>query len=126
MALPHARTWYALGMLLVVAVIVGSLLPLRAVAGVGVDDKVQHLLAYAAMALWFGGLLAPQRYLWLGLLLLALGLAIEVVQGAMGLGREASVGDVIADAGGVAAGLALCMAGLRHWARWLEQWLGRI
>ena len=81
---------------------------------------------YAALALWFGGLLAPRRYLWLGLLLLALGLAIEGVQRAMGMGREASVGDVVADGAGIAVGLGLCMAGLRHWARWLEQWLGRI
>jgi VanZ family protein len=123
--LPHARTWYVLGTLLTLAVIVASLLPLRAVSHLGMDDKLQHALAYTALALWFGGLMEPRRYGRLVLALMAMGVAIEIVQGVMGLGRQADAVDVAADAGGIAAGLALCLAGLRHWARWLEQWLSR-
>jgi hypothetical protein len=59
----------------------------------------------------------------LAALLLALGAAIEVAQGLMAIGRDADLHDFYADAGGVALGLGLCLAGLRHWARWVERCL---
>jgi hypothetical protein len=120
--LRHARAWYLLGAGLTLLVIIASLVPARDLPRLRVNDKVEHVCAYLALALWFGGLLAPRRYLQLALVLLALGGGIEIAQGLMGLGREADWRDFWADALGVAAGLALCLAGLKHWVAWLEQW----
>lgn len=120
--LRYARAWYAIGMGLTLGVIVTGLLPPRDLPHLRISDKLQHVTAYLALALWFGGLLAPRRYLLLALALLALGGSIEIAQGLMGLGREADWYDFYADALGAALGLSLCMAGLRHWATWLEQW----
>jgi VanZ family protein len=118
----HARLWYALGALLTLAVVVTSLLPARELPRLHVSDKLEHLLAYLSLAIWFGGLVRVRRYLWLALALLALGGSIEIAQGLMGLGREADWRDFIAGACGVGLGLLSGLCGLRHWVRWLEQW----
>jgi hypothetical protein len=120
--LRHARLWYLLGIGLTLTVIVASLVPARDLPHVRVSDKVEHFVAYGSLALWFGGLLPLRKYPWLALALLALGGGIEITQGLMGLGREADWRDFYADAWGTALGLGLCLAGLRHWVRWLEQW----
>jgi VanZ family protein len=118
----HHLTWYFLGVLLTLVVIVSSLVPNEDLPHVRVSDKVEHIVAYSGLALWFGGLMPPRRYVYLALALLALGGGIEIAQGLMGLGREADWRDFYADAFGVALGLALCLAGLKHWASWLEKW----
>jgi len=46
------------------------------------------VVAYLALSLWFGGLLAPRDYFRLALGLLALGGGIEIAQGLMGLGAR--------------------------------------
>ena len=118
----HARIWYLIGMGLTLLVVVTSLVPSRDLPHLRLSDKWEHLIAYLALALWFGGLVAPRRYVFLALALVALGGGIEIAQGLMGLGREADWRDFRADALGTALGLSLCMAGLRHWVAWLEQW----
>src|SRR5436305_12105923 len=120
---PHARFWHVVGVGLVLIVVVASLVPAGSLPHLGVTDKVEHTVAYGGLALCYGGLLSPRRYLWLGLALLALGGAVEIAQGAMGWGREADWHDFYADAFGTALGLALCVAGLRHWPSWVDQWL---
>lgn len=123
---PHARTWYTVGLLMTAIVVVTSLLPPGDLPQLGINDKVEHGLAYTALTLWFGGLVEPRRYLWLALLLLALGGAIEIAQGLMGLGRQADVRDLYADSYGIAAGLLFCLLGVRHWVRWSERWLSKL
>jgi VanZ family protein len=118
----HHLTWYFLGALLTLAVIVSSLVPNEDLPHVRVSDKVEHIVAYSGLALWFGGLMSPRRYVYLGVVLLALGGGIEIAQGLMGLGREADWRDFYADAFGVALGISLCLAGLQHWASWLAKW----
>jgi len=118
----HARLWYALGALLTLAVVIASLVPASELPRVHVSDKLEHLLAYLSLAIWFSGLVRVRHYPWLALALLALGGGIEITQGLMGLGREADWHDFIAGAGGVGLGLLLGLIGLRHWVRWLEQW----
>jgi VanZ family protein len=121
--LRYSRRWYLVGALLVLVVIVSSLVPRQDLPRLDVSDKVEHRTAYLGLAVWFGGLLPPRRYALLGLALLLLGGSIEIAQGLMGLGREADWKDFYADAVGAFAGLVMCLLGLRHWARWIEQWL---
>ena len=118
----HHLTWYFLGALLTLVVIVSSLVPNEDLPHLRVSDKTEHIVAYAGLALWFGGLLPPRRYLYLAVALLALGGGIEIAQGLMGLGREADWHDFYADAFGGALGISACLAGLQHWASWLEKW----
>ena len=60
----------------------------------------------------------------------ALGGAIEVAQGTMGLGRDMDIHDWIADTGGVLIALAIlltCVPRRRgSWLRWVESLIGRI
>ena len=120
--LPHARLWYALGVLLTALIVISSLVPQRDLPVLRISDKIEHAAAFSALAIWFGGLLPQRRYAWLALALLALGGAIEIAQGLMGFGRLADVRDLIADAWGIAFGLTLCALGLRHWAQRVERW----
>src|SRR5260221_12059381 len=116
--LRHARVWYVLGAVLTLLVVIASLVPARDLPRLHISDKVEHVAAYLALSLWFGGLLAPRNYFRLALGLLALGGGIEIAQGLMGLGRTADWYDFYADALGVALGLSLCMAGRGRWAGW--------
>lgn len=121
----HARTWYLLGALMTLVVIVASLVPAHDLPSVSVNDKVEHISAYVALAIWFGGLFTRRAYLWLALGLLILGGAIEIAQGLMGLGRTADVKDFLADGLGVLIGLSVCLAGFGHWVSWIERWTRR-
>jgi hypothetical protein len=122
---PHARIWYSMGALMTLIAIVAMLLPSRALPTLALSDKFEHAVTFAVLALWFAGLIELRGYLWLGLLLLGLGGAIEIAQGLMGFGRQADVRDLFADGAGILAGLALALMGLRHWVRWFERWLSR-
>lgn len=102
----HKRRALRIGaaiLLLAVAgfVLWGSLTPRPPSLGAGVSDKVQHFVAYFALALlafaaW------GRRSLRVGLAVLTFGLLIEVLQGLEHVGRSASALDGLADAGGVA------------------------
>jgi VanZ family protein len=75
-------------------------------------DKLRHASAFALF--WWVGMRALPRAGWpLALGLLAYGLSIELAQTLLTTDREASVGDVLADACGLALGWALL--------RWLGQ-----
>ena len=123
--LAHARTWYLLGLLLVLAVIYTGLAPANDLPTVSLNDKLEHAIAYTITAVWFGGLITRRHYWILAASLLALGAAIEVAQGLMHLGRSADIVDWLADAGGVAVGMAVCIAGLGHWVSWIERLVRR-
>jgi VanZ family protein len=123
--LAHARTWYLLGVLLVLAVTWSCLVPPSDLPPVGMNDKVEHGIAYVVMMLWFGGLFSPRKYWLIVLALLLFGAAIEVAQELMHLGRTGDVKDWLADAGGVAVGLVACLAGLGHWVAWIERLVRR-
>jgi len=120
----YRRLWWALGLALTLVVIVASLVPAHELPRtlLTINDKLEHIGAYFGLALWFAALFPVRSYPALALALLALGGGIEIAQGLMGLGRTADWFDFYADAFGVALGLGLGMAGLRHWVRWLESW----
>jgi fumarate reductase subunit D len=78
--LGHSLTWYAIGALLILVVIVSSLVPARHLPHTGMNDKSEHLIAYFGLVIWFGGLVEPRRYAWLTFWLLLLGGGIEITQ----------------------------------------------
>ncbi len=78
-------------------------------------DKVYHVLTFLTLGL-LGSFAFPRTDLTrLALLLLAGGVLIELIQGLPIVGRDRSLGDVVADAVGV-AGAMLAAAGVRRLA----------
>ena len=117
----HARTWYLLGVALVLAVVYTSLAPASDLPSVSLNDKAEHAIAYLLIAVWFGGLIERRHYRWLAVGLLVLGALIEVAQGLMSLGRTADFFDWLADGAGVVIGIGACAAGLGQWVSWIER-----
>lgn len=78
-------------------------------AATNVWDKAAHFIAFGLFLWSFGVLFRRLPRLLAAALVIALGAAVEIVQGMVG--RDASWGDLIADALGVAAALLL-------WAVW--------
>jgi VanZ family protein len=107
---PHAlrRIWLAAGWFGVVGVVVLSLIPPPPeMLGVENEDKLGHIAAYGLLMWWFAqDVLAARRRAGMALALIALGVALEFLQGWGGL-RSFSVADMVADAAGVAVGWAL-------------------
>lgn len=121
--LRYPRLWWLLGWLLVVAVVVGSLLPSQAIAGVeAIGDKFLHALAYFVMMLWFAGLYPRERHVWIAAGLLVLGTALDVLQGATET-RTFDLRDIAADACGILLGLLLARFLLAGWCLKLERLL---
>jgi len=101
--LRHA--WLGVGWCGVVGVIVLSLIPNPPdLVPVEQGDKIEHIAAYGMLMFWFAQVYAARgtRGLIAGLLV-ALGVALEYVQGWTGW-REFSYADMAADATGVALG----------------------
>jgi hypothetical protein len=122
--LRYRRFWFGVGILIAVGVAVLCLVPGRNLPSLRSSDKLEHLLAFAMLAFWFGSIVIRRDPWWLVLALLAFGGLIELAQGAMHLGREAEWGDFLADAGGVALGLLLSWTPLGGWTRLIESRLG--
>lgn len=122
LAVRHPRLWLVIGWALIAFAIVVSLLPSKELPSLGVGDKFEHTTAYALLALWFAGVYPRTRYIVIGIALFIMGVGIEFAQGAMHMGRQADVRDVIANTGGIAIGLTLALAGLGGWAEWIDGW----
>ena len=115
--LRYSTVWLTGGVILVAAVIFGSLLP-SASAPLG-NDKLTHLCAYLALAIWFGGVYRPARYPWVVAGLLLLGGGIELAQGMLSY-RSMELKDMMANAVGVVAGIMLSWSILGSWCQWIE------
>jgi len=87
-----------------------SLLPANGLQGVPHSDKVIHFLIYGLLCLLAIGSRFTPHYLWAFLSVIAFGLLIEILQGAMGWGRTASIWDMLANTLGAAIMLGLCVA----------------
>ncbi len=123
--LRYPRAWLCLGLLMALFITVMSLLPANNLPSLGVSDKIEHAAAYALLAFWFASVMGRWDYLYLFLALLAFGGGIEIAQGLMGLGREADLLDLAADAAGSVVGLGLAATPLGRWARFIEDQLPR-
>lgn len=127
MALPlrYPRLWLVGGWLLIGLAVLASLSPTQELPHVAGSDKMHHFIAYFSMTLWFAGIYPRSQYVWIGIGMLALGAVIEGAQGAMGLGRQADLYDMIANSSGVVVALILASMGLGGWTQWVEKRLGR-
>jgi len=97
--------WRALGYALVAIVIWLSLTPQPPELHVEQGDKLQHVVAYGALMLWFAQLHAGRARAGAALALVVLGVALEGVQGLTGY-RSFDVIDMAANTAGVVLGLA--------------------
>jgi VanZ family protein len=86
------------------------------------SDKVVHAEAFFGLGLWFGSLAGPSHWRRVGLLLLLYGALIEILQGAMALGRTADLRDLVADAGGLVLGLLAALWFGRIWLLRVDGW----
>lgn len=114
---PFRRPWLWAGLwsAAVGAVVAASLVPLSGLPQVPEGtDKVEHFIAYAALAAGAVQLFARRLSLLSACIGLALlGIALEYAQGRMGLGRAMDVRDALANTLGVLAGLATQFTPLR-------------
>ncbi len=118
--LRYPKLWLALGWLLVVGVAVGSLVPGELLEAVTLSDKLMHAGSYFLLMVWFGGLYPKRLHPLVGVVLLALGIALDLLQGLTET-RSLDVRDMLADLWGIVAGLALSMTLLEGWCQWLER-----
>jgi VanZ family protein len=123
LALRHPRLWLVSGWILVVLAVIASIIPPSDLPLMGgVSDKLEHVVAYSALALWFAGIYPKSRYPMIGVALLVMGIVVEGLQGAMNLGRDADMRDVYANTIGIVSGLLLALIWLGGWAQRVEAW----
>jgi len=123
--LKHKRLWLVLSVLLVAHVVYGSLAPDPPIEAPGNYDKLEHFSVYLLLAVWFTAFFPRGRYWVVVVGLLVLGLAMELLQRWMDLGRIGDPLDMTANAAGIASGVAMALAGMGGWARKVEAWLSR-
>ena len=87
-------------------------------------DKWLHGITFVVLAVWFAGQYRRKSYWRIGIGLLFFGVLIEACQRLVTY-RSAEWLDIAADAGGIAVGLAVAMAGLGGWSLWIENRLAR-
>jgi VanZ family protein len=121
LSLRHPRLWLVSGWILVILAVVASLVPSHDLPKFGgVSDKLEHVVGYSVLALYFAGMYPKSRYPMIGIGLLFMGIVIEGLQGAMKVGREADLRDVYANTAGIVCGLTLALIWLGGWAQRVE------
>jgi VanZ family protein len=114
------RAWLAIGWGLVAYTLYVSLSSSPPDGPGWLSDKLAHGLTYFVLAAWFAALSAPRNYARVGLGLLALGIAIELLQARTGY-RTAEVADGLANLAGILAGLAFGLASRGRWLAWFDR-----
>jgi VanZ family protein len=124
--LRYSKLWWGIGWAILGAVIYGSLDRPDTTMPIVVSDKLVHFGAYWLMTMWFAGLLQRRRYPWLAVAMFLFGGVIELLQGAMGFGRDADWHDLVANSLGIVTALGVAYAGLGSWLVVIERRLGLI
>jgi len=99
----NRRAGLAIGWAAVAVVVYLSLTPSPPDSGIDGGDKLGHFLAYAGLTWWFGQFYSHRTRAAYALGFVAMGIALEFVQGALGY-RSLEVADMAANTLGVAAG----------------------
>ncbi len=130
--LEYAHRWRMASVVLLLAVLIATVTPamwfwsdrVRLIEWVGNIDKWMHAITFAGLTVWFAGQYRPNAYWRIAVGLLAFGLFIELCQRMLSY-RTAEWSDVVADAVGIIAGLAIAAAGIGGWSQRFELWLQR-
>jgi VanZ family protein len=112
--------WMALGWLLVAGVCAGSLLPGSSMPAFRVGDKLVHAGSYFLLMIWFAGLYERRRHVFIALVLVVLGFALDALQGTVSR-RTFDLLDVAANAGGIAVGWLVSVSLLEGWCQRIER-----
>jgi VanZ family protein len=103
--------WLAAGWGLVAAIVYLSLGPPIEAETAHYNDKAGHLIAYFVLMLWFAQAVTRRSWAAVAAACVALGVALEFLQGMTGY-REFSLADMLADGAGVVAAWWLACAGV--------------
>lgn len=96
--------------------------PIRLGVPVPDGDKVGHFLAYLMLSWWSMNIFHDRRArVFAALSLVALGIAMELAQGAFTSDRMMDAGDALANTLGVIVGQALVLSPSRRWLQQLDQ-----
>ena len=118
--LRFARFWLVFGWVSVALAMYLSLAPITAIRVPDWNDKIEHCLGYFLLTFWFCGIYPRSHYWKVGLAMLGMGVLVEVLQGAMQLGRQADLMDIVADIAGIVPAVLLALTPLGRWPRWVE------
>jgi hypothetical protein len=115
------KFWSALGWLLVITVIAGSLVPGPVINQVvDISDKVQHAAAYFLLMVWFAGFYRRPFYPVIAAVLVSLGISLDALQG-LTQTRFFDWHDIAMNCAGVAVGFAVSLFLLGGWCQRVEQ-----
>ena len=121
----HRRLWHAVGFALIVFVIHQSLTPAPMAIPADEGNRLAHLAAYGTLMGWFSHLHEERRpRIRLALGFVAMGVALEVIQGATGY-RTTDLADALANTLGVCAGWLLAPPRLPNLLALTERYLDR-
>lgn len=102
---PHIRRAASvIAALLAVLIAYFSLVPPGETPAPQISDKIRHFGAYVMLAIPAAMWLAPRRIA-PAVIVAAWGIVLEIAQGLAGTGREASIGDALANTAGACAGV---------------------
>jgi VanZ family protein len=112
--LRYARYWVWFGLAMTLIVVYLTLeAPSGRISRIPHLDKAYHFAAFLGLTLWFAALFL-------------LGIAIEIGQHLMALGRSAEFLDVVADTVGIVLGILLSLLIRDSWLQRVERWLSPI
>ena len=112
------RVWCGFGWVMLGVVLVLCLMPAPPTPPVVTHDKIQHLIAFCGLLVWWRWLCT--RWWSPHLALFGFAILIEILQGTCTANRHAEVADVVADSLGLLCGEALFRTPLRHLLPWLD------
>jgi VanZ family protein len=124
-ALRYSNLWRTIAYLIILSIIVLSLIPNpEDVTPFSASDKLLHVIAYTVAMFWFGLCFRRDRLYIIGIILIALGIIIEFVQGQTGY-REMSLYDILANITGIVIGILLSFSRLSWTLHYFEKLLFR-
>jgi VanZ family protein len=112
------KTWSALGWLLVIGVVIGSLVPGQNLPAV--DDKLMHAGTYGLLMVWFSGLYRRGLYVVIAAALAALGITLDWLQGFTRT-RSLDWEDIAANSAGIVVGCVLAFSLVGGWCQRIER-----